>query len=708
MGNYKKGGVDPMEYEISLFLEEALTNITRSAYAYRKQNLWEDVNKITKLPWSPIIFTHKKRSKETFKSCSLLVFDIDNDPGSAQLGLRPAQDKFGKYTHIIGTTRSHLMDKGKKGVAERFRLVLFFDRPITTLHEYEAAWKYFKIELGLDGIVDESGKDGARFFYPCKEIYSLNKDGLILNTTTSLDYAEFLSKALTIATSNNTAASASPSSHTARGQLNKKTLSFLSQQPSSETWHHRFIAAAIDLKTQGYSMREAAEQLARASSEGALDMTHDWPQLEDVYTNNRGAAGEFRPFSYPEVSVKEKKDGTVEVLPVKGSMQNCKALILEQLHYKPRFNSRANCIEKAPGEQLTDSDLNLMYVTSILHKLGLSKEMILAQLDVIAQENKIDPLIDTLNKVIWDGRSRIAELAETLTFSPDASENTREIATKYLRSWLIGIVTRIYHPGSENNMLVFVGKQGAGKTRWFKRLAEPYPQGFIESHINPDDKDSHLNLLKYFIWSVSELDTVTYSKDVGALKDFITKSEVRARQAYGRFDTIGSAITSFCASVNSMDFLHDTTGNRRYLVIPVDAADFTHNVDIMQVYAEARAAMQAGERAWFNANEIEVINKYNDQFMYKSDILELFEERLIIDTEAKPLSLREILESMGSPKISRAEERSLRDWLTKRKCTVRNHSGVKKYNVKILSANSTKNGAVVVSNLLKPTQGPLT
>ena len=116
--------------------------------------------------------------------------------------------------------------------------------------------------------------------------------------------------------------------------------------------------------------------------------------------------------------------------------------------------------------------------------------------------------------------------------------------------------------------------------------------------------------------------------------------------------------------------------------------------------------MQAGERAWFNANEIEVINKYNDQFMYKSDILEMFEERIAIDSSSKPLSLREILESMGSPRISRAEERSLRDWLTKRKCTVRNHSGVKKYNVKILPTSSLK--STVVSNLLKPTEGPLT
>ena len=368
-------------------------------------------------------------------------------------------------------------------------------------------------------------------------------------------------------------------------------------------------------------------------------------------------------------------------------IENFKYLIQTIEKMQLRYNIRADLIEtNLKGEMFTDHDLNRLYTEAIKYKLGGSKDLVASIVDVLAQETKYDPLIEAISNKPWDGVSRIKELLDTLIFPEDITKEDLALYEQFLRRWLIGIVNKIFKPGSENNMLVFVGKQGVGKTRWFRQLASIYPPGFIEAHINPDDKDCHLNLLKYFLWSVSELDTITYQKDVGALKDFITKSEVRARPAYGRFDKAGSAITSFCASVNSRDFLYDTTGNRRYLIMLVDGVNPDHNIDIQQLYAEAKYYMSMGERAWFNKEEISVVNKYNERFMSRSDLLETFETRIVKGEHI--YTLQEITTKLGVDTVKPAERRAIRDWMTKKDITEVNHSGVKKYKVEILPASA--------------------
>jgi putative DNA primase/helicase len=169
---------------------------------------------------------------------------------------------------------------------------------------------------------------------------------------------------------------------------------------------------------------------------------------------------------------------------------------------------------------------------------------------------------------------------------------------------------------------VFQGEQAAGKSRWLKRLAELWPEGWGEGHVSPDDKDHELRHLDNFIWHVAEFDSTTSRREVGALKDYFTKDTVNVRRPYSRLPIIGRSICSFCASVNSHEFLHDVTGNRRYLVIPITALNADHTVSIPQVMAEAKAAMEAGEQQWFSKDEITEVNKLNSHFLSREDYLE--------------------------------------------------------------------------------------
>lgn len=632
---------------------------------------------ILEYPWSPSIFSDAgTRKNENFYGSQVLAYDIDNYPEQKQLRLDEAKTIYEKFNVLIGTTRNHQTLKNKKyPAADRYRLIFVLDKPITSAETYKSHWKYYKEKLGLNGVADEATKDPARYFFPCKEII-LNQ---IYDTTKEplKQMGDNFSFYMPVGRPKKDEKKVLLAG--VKGKLNSKTLSFLAQIPDERGWHDSFIAAAINMKAQGYTQAEAEVELTKASPEGELDRT-DLKQLEDVYLNDRGEPAPV-VIPWPHVVYKENKDGEPITIPVKNSARNSEYLIKVVQGLNLRYNTRMKIIEKRPGEYLSDSDVDEMFVISNENNLGITKELLNAHLNVIAEKNSYDPLKSSIENEKWDGKSRFNELLATLDFPEEVTPEDLKLYEMFLRKWLIGVVTRIYTPGSENNMLVFVGAQGAGKTRWFRRLAQPYPQGFIEAHINTDDKDSHLNLLKYFIWSVSELDTVTWSKDVGALKDFITKSEVRVRPAYGRREEIGSAITSFCASVNSRDFLHDTTGNRRYLILLVESVNADHKVNIGQVFAEAKVLMEQGERAWFSREEIDSVNLYNERFISRSDILESFEAR--VSAGEKPLSLKEIAEQLQLGDLKNSDRRSIRDWMTKKKIKEVNHSNVKKYYVTI-------------------------
>lgn len=68
-----------------------------------------------------------------------------------------------------------------------------------------------------------------------------------------------------------------------KGELNKRTLKFLTFGAKPGQWHQEFYQAAMNLKQNGYTLEEAKMKLQRIT--GILDDEHDWPQLLDVYEN---------------------------------------------------------------------------------------------------------------------------------------------------------------------------------------------------------------------------------------------------------------------------------------------------------------------------------------------------------------------------------------------------------------------------------------
>ncbi len=646
----------------------------KSAEVIREDELTSEI--ICQEGWSPSLFKSAKRSAANFISSSVVGLDIDGG-----WSLEEAQKAFSGYWYIIGTTRSHRQIKNPgtqsaQPALDRFRVVLQLTKPVTSAAEYKKIIRSIVEQFKVPA--DESAIDAARWFIPCKEVFALNDGGALLSNA---DFVKESQKEIV-----------KEKSTSLKGALSSTTLNFLMKAESKETWHKRFFKAAMDFKEQGYSQTEASDMMRVASPVGELDTT-DLKQLADVFNNREGNL-DFR-IQWPEYDEK----GLVD----KNSFLNQQYALIEVLKYEIHSISRRdltiiNHASFTKPEHLSDG-LAAKMATDVRQLRLSTGESLRETIATIARENKKDPILDEFSALKWDGKEHIDALFNTLTLPNDADEFAISMYKLYLKRWLIGVVAKIMKPGSENNVLVFQGQQAAGKSRWFQRFAELWPDGYGEGNINPEDKDHELRHLDNFIWHVAEFDSTTSRREVGALKDFFTKHTVSVRRPYSRYPVVGRSSCSFCATVNSLDFLHDLTGNRRYLSIPVISTNPDHNVSIKQVFAQAKSLYDAGERQWFTREEIQQINSINSQFMSKEEYIDAIEARVV--SGEKKVTTTDLLMELGfvDLKVNKYITSAIRTALSRKGIEQKTTHGYKYYSVDILKLTDVIAGLKIVPSL---------
>ena len=206
-------------------------------------------------------------------------------------------------------------------------------------------------------------------------------------------------------------------------------------------------------------------------------------------------------------------------------------------------------------------------------------------------KKRYHPIKEYFDTLQYDGGAHISKLSSYFHDKDGVFET-------WFRRWLIGSVAKVMR-GGQNAMFVLDGPQGCGKSYFASWLCPPSIRGyFIESPINPDDKDAHIRLISKWIWEVAELGSTTRKADREALKFFISQRTVTVRKAYGRYDTRKRAMASLIGTVNNeAGLLADKTGNRRFLVCKLESVDWSYadDIDVDQVWAEAQASYLAGE-----------------------------------------------------------------------------------------------------------------
>lgn len=244
-----------------------------------------------------------------------------------------------------------------------------------------------------------------------------------------------------------------------------------------------------------------------------------------------------------------------------------------------------------PLEDTDDDDLYLWFE----QKYNITrKENIKSALKIVMRNNRFNPVVDYLDACEWDGVERLDTLFIDL-FGADDTEYTRAVT----RKTLVAAVARAYNAGCKfDYVLTIVGEQGTGKSSTIARLAVDW---FSDSLTQLKGKEAYEGVQGAWIIELPELASMRRT-DLDSMKAFLSKTEDRFRQAYGKRIETFPRRCIFIATTNEPDFLQDVTGNRRFWVLNTIRRrgsekwyEYLTPAVVSQIWGEAKQRYNEGE-----------------------------------------------------------------------------------------------------------------
>jgi len=226
-------------------------------------------------------------------------------------------------------------------------------------------------------------------------------------------------------------------------------------------------------------------------------------------------------------------------------------------------------------------------------------DKVMHALNIVTTDNKFNPVTEQLESIKWDGKKHIENLL------PDyLGVEKNEYSAECMKLFLLGAISRAYHPGCKfDYIIVLVGDQGVGKST-FLRILSLNDEWFNDNFSTIEGDKATERLRGMFIIELAELLAVKRSKDVEAIKAFITSTTDVYRPPYGRRTEQRPRRCVFAGTTNNTHFLTDRTGNRRYLPLLVRKAKVKKSMfenkkevieDFKQAWAEAMEIYKSGE-----------------------------------------------------------------------------------------------------------------
>lgn len=370
-------------------------------------------------------------------------------------------------------------------------------------------------------------------------------------------------------------------------------------------------------------MNTAALNLPSVSSSQITVPTSASPQAFELASPANDVGGSVSspldPTSFPDPSPKGKT--------VKCTIENVEHLLKET-----GITASFDEVKKDIRLSRNGKQISMSAVVSEANRYGMANGVLHWFTGDIARANRVNPVRNWIRSEPWDGKDRLPEIKDTLSVAPGYPQG---LAGTLLEKWLRADVAAVTVPGFHTRgVLTLLGRQGLGKTSWFRRLvSDPKIQADyvkLDHHLDPHNKDSILGATKHWLVELGELDGMI-RKDVVRLKGVITRDCDKIRPPYFRAEEEFRRTTVFGASVNRADFLNDPTGNSRFWVIEVEAVDYQHNIDMQQLFAQVDADVQSGKQWWLTPEEEAMLATQNACYRAATPSVERLAEAFDLD-----------------------------------------------------------------------------
>ena len=227
----------------------------------------------------------------------------------------------------------------------------------------------------------------------------------------------------------------------------------------------------------------------------------------------------------------------------------------------------------------------------------------------------------------WDGTQRIETLFRRVT------DDEQQLA--WLRMWFLAMVAQVMgRMGTYGNSvcpILISARQGWGKSQFAKMLVPPEVSGFFTDTFNLQQEDGCLRrMTAYMLINVDEIDRFG-DRRMATFKNMVQLAVVSMKRAYHTQMEERERMASFIATSNRRHLLNDESGSRRFICVelkhPIDVAT---PVDHAQLYAEAVAALDRGERCWFNEEETRQLEAHNASFTVSQGVWALMQRCLTL------------------------------------------------------------------------------
>ena len=234
----------------------------------------------------------------------------------------------------------------------------------------------------------------------------------------------------------------------------------------------------------------------------------------------------------------------------------------------------------------------------------------------------------------WDGKDHIRALARTVPTDNPHWED-------WFYTWFLAMVNqwRSYSHRKYGNSVapLLISKQGYNKSTFCRSLVPPELQwGYNDNLVLSEKRQVLQAMCQALLLNLDEFNQISPQVQQGFLKNIIQLPSVKMKPPYGSHVQEFPRMASFIGTSNMEDILSDPSGNRRFLGVELTGPiDVSLLPNYEQLYAQALAALQAGEKTYFDAEQTKLIMASNRKFEVISPVDQYFNLYFDLTDDAK-------------------------------------------------------------------------